>query len=121
MQDLIELAWEGRAEITAASAPDVRQAVDDVIGDLNAGRTPRCRAPGRRPWTVTHQWLKKAVLLSFRLSDNKLIQGGDAGFFDKVPTKFAHLDDEAMRATRRARGAAGRAHGAAATSPRTWC
>ena len=49
-------------------------------------------------WTV-HQWIKKAVLLSFRLKDNEVMQAGDLGFYDKVPTKFAHLSPEEMAAT----------------------
>jgi 2,3,4,5-tetrahydropyridine-2-carboxylate N-succinyltransferase len=98
LQDLIELAWEGRGQITAASAPDVRQAVEDVIGDLNAGRIRVAERQGVGQWTV-NQWVKKAVLLSFRLSDNHAIRAGDLGFFDKVQTKFAHLDEAAMRAT----------------------
>jgi 2,3,4,5-tetrahydropyridine-2-carboxylate N-succinyltransferase len=49
-------------------------------------------------WTV-HQWIKKAVLLSFRLKDNELVRAGDLGFYDKVPTKFAHLSEEEMKAT----------------------
>ena len=49
-------------------------------------------------WTV-HQWIKKAVLLSFRLRDNEIIQAGQLGFYDKVPTKFADLSAEEMRAT----------------------
>jgi 2,3,4,5-tetrahydropyridine-2-carboxylate N-succinyltransferase len=97
-QDLIELAWEGRSQITAASAPDVRQAVDEVIADLNAGRVRVAERQGVGQWTV-NQWVKKAVLLSFRLNDNKVVRAGDLGFFDKVPTKFAHLDEAAMRAT----------------------
>jgi 2,3,4,5-tetrahydropyridine-2-carboxylate N-succinyltransferase len=48
---------------------------------------------------VTHQWLKKAVLLSFRLNDNRLIHAGELGFYDKVQPKFSHLDEEHMRAT----------------------
>jgi len=98
LQDLIELAWEGRAQITAASSPDVRQAVDDVIADLNAGRIRVAERQGVGQWTV-NQWVKKAVLLSFRLSDNRVMRAGDLGFFDKVPTKFSHLDEAAMRAT----------------------
>jgi len=98
LQDLIDLAWEGRGQITAASAPDVRQAVEEVIADLNAGRIRVAERQGVGQWVV-NQWVKKAVLLSFRLSDNKRITAGDLGFYDKVPTKFAHLDDEAMRAT----------------------
>jgi 2,3,4,5-tetrahydropyridine-2-carboxylate N-succinyltransferase len=46
-----------------------------------------------------HQWIKKAVLLSFRLKDNELVRAGDLGFYDKVPTKFAHLSEEEMKAT----------------------
>jgi 2,3,4,5-tetrahydropyridine-2-carboxylate N-succinyltransferase len=98
LQDLIELAWEGRAQITAASAPDVRQAVDEVIADLNAGRIRVAERQGVGQWTV-NQWVKKAVLLSFRLNDNHVMRAGDLGFFDKVPTKFSHLDEQAMRAT----------------------
>jgi 2,3,4,5-tetrahydropyridine-2-carboxylate N-succinyltransferase len=98
LQDLIDLAWQSRAQITAASAPDVRQAVEDVIADLNAGRIRVAERTGVGQWTV-NQWVKKAVLLSFRLSDNKRISAGELGFFDKVPTKFAHLDEDAMRAT----------------------
>ena len=98
LQDLIELAWEGRAQITAASAPDVREAVDHVIAELNAGRLRVAERQGVGQWTV-NQWVKKAVLLSFRLNDNQVMRAGDLGFFDKVQTKFAHLDEAAMRAT----------------------
>jgi 2,3,4,5-tetrahydropyridine-2-carboxylate N-succinyltransferase len=98
LQDLIELAWEGRAHITAASSPDVRQAVDEVIADLNAGRIRVAERQGVGQWTV-NQWVKKAVLLSFRLNDNRVMRAGDLGFFDKVQTKFAHLDEAQMRAT----------------------
>jgi 2,3,4,5-tetrahydropyridine-2-carboxylate N-succinyltransferase len=97
-QDLIELAWDGRAQITAASAPEVRAAVDEVIADLNAGRIRVAERQGVGRWTV-NEWVKKAVLLSFRLSDNKVMRAGDLGFFDKVQTKFAHLDEAAMRDT----------------------
>jgi 2,3,4,5-tetrahydropyridine-2-carboxylate N-succinyltransferase len=97
-QDLIELAWESRTQISASSAPDVRAAVEAVIGDLNAGRIRVAERQGVGQWTV-NQWVKKAVLLSFRLNDNRPIRAGDLGFYDKVQPKFAHLDDEAMRAT----------------------
>ena len=97
-QNLIDLAWEGRAQITATSAPEVRAAVDEVIADLNAGRIRVAERQGVGQWTV-NQWVKKAVLLSFRLNDNKTMRAGELGFFDKVPTKFSHLDEEQMRAT----------------------
>ena len=98
LQHTIDLAWESRADITAANAPQVRAAVDAVIKDLNAGRLRVAERQGVGQWTV-NQWVKKAVLLSFRLTDNKVMRAGDLGFFDKVQTKFAHLDEAAMRNT----------------------
>ncbi|MCA3002926.1 MAG: 2,3,4,5-tetrahydropyridine-2,6-dicarboxylate N-succinyltransferase [Rhodocyclaceae bacterium] len=98
LQTTIDGAWELRAGFSPASHPaDVREAVDHVISDLNAGRLRVAEKLGGE-W-VTHQWIKKAVLLSFRLKDNVRIEAGDLGFFDKVDTKFAKLDDAAMRAT----------------------
>jgi 2,3,4,5-tetrahydropyridine-2,6-dicarboxylate N-succinyltransferase len=98
LQDIIDLAWEGRAQITATSAPDVRIAVEQVIDELNAGRLRVAEREGVGQWKV-NQWVKKAVLLSFRLSENKVMHAGDLAFFDKVPVKFAHLDDDQLRAT----------------------
>ncbi len=97
LQSVIELAWESRAQISAVSAPEVREAVEDVIGELNAGRVRVAERQGVGQWTV-NQWVKKAVLLSFRLNDNRVMHAGDLSFFDKVPTKFSHLSDEQMRA-----------------------
>ena len=97
-QNLSDLAWEGRNQITATSAPDVRQAVDEVIADLNAGRIRVAERQGVGRWTV-NQWVKKAVLLSFRLNDNHVMRAGDLSFFDKVETKFGHVSEDAMRAT----------------------
>ncbi|MCA3000452.1 MAG: 2,3,4,5-tetrahydropyridine-2,6-dicarboxylate N-succinyltransferase [Burkholderiales bacterium] len=98
IQTTIDRAWELRASFSPTSHPaDVGEAVDQVISDLNAGRLRVAEKLGGE-W-VTHQWIKKAVLLSFRLKDNVRIEAGDLGFFDKVETKFARLDDAAMRAT----------------------
>jgi 2,3,4,5-tetrahydropyridine-2-carboxylate N-succinyltransferase len=97
-QAIIDLAWESRSSISAINAPEVREAVEGVISDLNGGRLRVAERQGVGEWTV-NQWVKKAVLLSFRLNDNKIMRAGDLGFFDKVPTKFAHLDEAAMRAT----------------------
>ncbi len=69
-----------------------------MIRELNAGRLRVAERQSVGQWTV-NQWVKKAVLLSFRLSDNKVMRAGDLGFYDKVQTKFAHLDDAQMRAT----------------------
>jgi 2,3,4,5-tetrahydropyridine-2,6-dicarboxylate N-succinyltransferase len=98
LQSIIDLAWESRATLDAAKAPELRDAVEKVIADLNAGRLRVAERKGVGQWTV-NQWVKKAVLLSFRLTDNKIMRAGDLGFFDKVDTKFAHLDEAAMRAT----------------------
>jgi 2,3,4,5-tetrahydropyridine-2-carboxylate N-succinyltransferase len=94
----IDNAWESRTNFSPANHPaEVREAVEHVIADLNAGRLRVAEKVGAE-W-VTHQWVKKAVLLSFRLKDNVRIAAGDLGFFDKVETKFANLDEAAMRAT----------------------
>ncbi len=98
LQSTIDLAWENRASINAANSPEIYRAVEQVIADLNAGRLRVAQREGVGQWTV-NQWVKKAVLLSFRLNDNKVIRAGDLGFFDKVSPKFVHLDEDAMRAT----------------------
>ena len=92
------MAWDSRAEISAVNAPQVRDAVEQVIADLNAGRLRVADRQAVGEWTV-NQWVKKAVLLSFRLNDNQVVKAGDLQFFDKVQTKFANLDEAAMRAT----------------------
>ena len=99
LQTTIDKAWENRASMDPAGAPaEVRDAVQHVIAELNAGRLRVASREGPGKWT-THQWIKKAVLLSFRLSDNVIIKAGDLGFYDKVSTKFAHLDADAMKAS----------------------
>jgi 2,3,4,5-tetrahydropyridine-2-carboxylate N-succinyltransferase len=97
LQSTIDLAWDSRASLGPASAPEVREAVEQVIADLNAGRLRVAERQDVGRWTV-NQWVKKAVLLSFRLTDNQLMHAGDLAFFDKVKTKFAHLDEAAVRA-----------------------
>jgi 2,3,4,5-tetrahydropyridine-2-carboxylate N-succinyltransferase len=97
LQSLIDAAWEDRAKFSPTDAPaDVRAAVESVIEDLNAGRVRVATREGVGQWTV-HQWVKKAVLLSFRLNDNEAMHAGKLTFFDKVQPKFAHLDDSALR------------------------
>ena len=99
LQTTIDAAWEDRANLSPSSAPkEVQDAVEHVIAQLNNGtlRVATREAVGK--WTV-HQWIKKAVLLSFRLNDNVAINAGDLGFYDKVPTKFAGLSAEELAAT----------------------
>jgi len=99
LQTLIDNAWENRAQLSPTSAPkEVVDAVEHVIAELNNGKLRVATREGVGQWTV-HQWIKKAVLLSFRLKDNEIIRAGDLGFYDKVQTKFAHLSPEEMKAT----------------------
>lgn len=99
LQQVIEAAWEDRTKLSPKSAPqDITDAVDSVIAQLNNGTLRVATRASVGQWTV-HQWVKKAVLLSFRLKDNELVRAGDLGFYDKVPTKFADLSAEEMAAT----------------------
>ncbi|HUR87708.1 MAG TPA: 2,3,4,5-tetrahydropyridine-2,6-dicarboxylate N-succinyltransferase [Ramlibacter sp.] len=99
LQTLIDTAWENRTQLSAASAPrEVTEAVEHVISELNKGRLRVATRESVGKWTV-HQWIKKAVLLSFRLRDNEVIHSGDLAFYDKVPTKFSHLSPEQLAAT----------------------
>ena len=99
LQTLIDNAWDNRASLSPSAAPkEGVDAVEHVIAELNTGRLRVATREGVGQWTV-HQWIKKAVLLSFRLKDNELMKAGDLGFFDKVPTKFAHLSADEMAAT----------------------
>jgi 2,3,4,5-tetrahydropyridine-2-carboxylate N-succinyltransferase len=98
LQSTIDAAWERRTEINAANAPQVREAVEAVIAALNGGRLRVAERRGVGEWVV-NQWVKKAVLLSFRLTDNQPMHAGDLAFFDKVKTKFSQLDEAEMRAS----------------------
>ncbi|MBC7719731.1 MAG: 2,3,4,5-tetrahydropyridine-2,6-dicarboxylate N-succinyltransferase [Chitinophagaceae bacterium] len=99
LEATINAAWEARADLSPKAAPQsVLTAVDDAISMLNSGKIRVATRTGVGQWTV-HQWIKKAVLLSFRLKDNELMRAGDLGFFDKVKTKFAHLSEDEMRAS----------------------
>ena len=97
-QNIIETAWEQRTSLSVTSAPtEVRNAVNCIINDLDAGKL-RVAEKIDGQW-VTHQWIKKAVLLSFRLNDNVEIRSGELGFFDKVPTKYGSMTEAEIRAT----------------------
>ena len=92
LQNVIESAFERRAEITPANVDTVtREAVNQVISLLDSGAL-RVAEKIDGQW-VTHQWLKKAVLLSFRINDNQVIDGAESRYFDKVPMKFADYDE----------------------------
>ena len=99
-QSIIEQAWENRASLNPQSEDAaIKSAVDSVIGKLDCGQL-RVAEKIDGEW-VTHQWLKKAVLLSFRLNDNAVMNeagNNNARYFDKVPTKFADYSDADFRA-----------------------
>jgi len=86
-KDIIDAAWEGRGTIHAGNASaGLRAAVEEAIAGLDSGKLRVAEKSGRE-W-VTHQWLKKAVLLSFRLEDNRVIDGAATRYYDKVAPKF---------------------------------
>ncbi|MDN3646336.1 2,3,4,5-tetrahydropyridine-2,6-dicarboxylate N-succinyltransferase [Pontixanthobacter aestiaquae] len=97
LETAIEAAWEDRANVTPDSS-EVRTDVDAALAMLDSGKGRVAEPDGNGGWTV-NQWLKKAVLLSFRLNDNVVMDGGSAGApaYDKVPSKFAGWDDARFR------------------------
>lgn len=94
LQNAIEQAWENRSEISPDTASDnIKEAVNKVLQQLDSGSL-RVAEKKDGDWLV-HQWLKKAVLLSFRLSNNQLVGDDDAiRYFDKVPLKFDNYTEE---------------------------
>ena len=95
----VEAAWETREAITPATVGEVRDAVDAALDLLDRGEV-RVAEKADGKWIV-NQWLKKAVLLSFRLNDMTTIPGApgmNANWFDKVPSKFEGWDDARFRA-----------------------
>ncbi|RBP15907.1 2,3,4,5-tetrahydropyridine-2,6-dicarboxylate N-succinyltransferase [Roseiarcus fermentans] len=102
LQTVIEQAWESRAAINPQTTGDVREAVEIALDQLDSGKARVAEkiagASGPNSWKV-NQWLKKAVLLSFRLNDNSIIDGGPAGatWFDKIPSKFAGWGENRFR------------------------
>ncbi len=103
MSDLeatINQAWDERDSISPGSASDdVKQAVDSAIAMLDSGKARVAEPKGVGQWQV-NEWLKKAVLLSFRLRDNEVMPaGGFTNFFDKVPSKFADMSANEFQAS----------------------
>lgn len=94
-QSIIEAAFEDRANINPSNATaEVKSTVESVLADLDSGTLRvASRIGDTQNWEV-HQWLKMAVLLSFRLEDNVLLDDGVAKYFDKVPTKFANYSEQ---------------------------
>ena len=96
LESLIDEAFERRAEITPNQVPrDLADALSEILDGLNQGRL-RVAEKIDGSW-VTHQWLKKAVLLYFRAHDNRVIDAGVTKYFDKVPLRFAGLSEAEFR------------------------
>lgn len=98
-QSIIEAAFEDRANINPANATaDIKATVASVLDDLDAGKLRVASRIGDTQQWETHQWIKKAVLLSFRLKDNYLMDDGVTRYFDKVDPKFANYTEEDFKA-----------------------
>jgi len=96
---IIEAAFEDRANINPANASaEIKSTVASVLADLDSGKLRVASRIGDTQQWETHQWLKKAVLLSFRLDDNVLMDDGVTKYFDKVPPKFANYTEEDFKA-----------------------
>jgi 2,3,4,5-tetrahydropyridine-2,6-dicarboxylate N-succinyltransferase len=97
IQQIIETAFERRAEITPRNVdPQLKEAINHVIAQIDQGTLRVAERQSVGQW-ITHQWLKKAVLLSFRIEDNNFIKGGFTNYYDKVPSKFADYNSRDFR------------------------
>lgn len=97
LQSIIEAAFENRADITPANVdPSVKSAVLEAIDLIDSGEA-RVAEPTDNGWRV-NEWLKKAVLLSFRIRDNQVMPGGSTQYYDKVDSKFAGSSREELAA-----------------------
>jgi 2,3,4,5-tetrahydropyridine-2-carboxylate N-succinyltransferase len=97
LQSIIDQAWENRAGISTKNASsELREAVAETLDLLDNGKLRVAEKKGEE-W-ITHQWAKKAVLLSFRLDDNAVVRDGYTNYFDKVSPKFAGYGDRDFRA-----------------------
>jgi 2,3,4,5-tetrahydropyridine-2,6-dicarboxylate N-succinyltransferase len=96
---IIEAAFEDRANINPSNASaEIKSTVNSIIADLDTGKLRVASRIGDSQNWETHQWLKKAVLLSFRLEENVLMDDGVTKYFDKVPPKFANYSEADFKA-----------------------
>ena len=103
LEDIINEAWQNRKSITIKTEGDIRNSVVDALKGLDSGKYRVAEPNGEHQWKV-NQWLKKAVLLSFRLNDMSLISGapvspeiGESNWWDKIPSKFSGLTEQDFR------------------------
>ena len=96
LKTIIEEAFDRRADITPRNVDaNLKESIAQVLNMLDGGKL-RVAEKINGDW-VTHQWIKKAVLLSFRIEDNSFIKGGFSNYFDKVPSKFADYSSRDFR------------------------
>ena len=98
LETIINAAWEARTDAAFIQKPEVKEAVAHTLEQLNNGTLRVAQRLGVGDWQV-NQWVKKAVLLSFRQNDNQLMHAGDLAFYDKVKTKFSDCTVEQMKAS----------------------
>ena len=98
LNEVIEGAWEKRTELAPGRVSrEIEEAVEECVVGLDSGALRVAQMQGGQ-WVV-NQWLKKAVLLSFRINDNQVVDAGFTKFYDKVPAKYAHYDAQQFRAS----------------------
>ncbi len=98
LENLIDSAWERRADLqTAEIEGEIKPSIASALDKLESGELRVAEPDGAGAWRV-NQWLKKAVLLSFRVHSNRLMDAGPAPYFDKVPLRFEGFDEAAFRA-----------------------
>lgn len=95
LQHIIETAFENRNEINTSTTGTIREAVETTLSMLDHGKLRVCQKENNQ-WVV-NQWVKKAILLSFRLNDNSLMNAGVKNYFDKVPLKFSNWNDKEFK------------------------
>ncbi len=95
IQSIIDAAFEKRIEITPENvSTEIKDAINQTLESLNQGKLRVASRIGNSQEWETHQWIKKAVLLSFRIDNNKLLDNGFTKYFDKVPSKFANYNED---------------------------
>jgi 2,3,4,5-tetrahydropyridine-2-carboxylate N-succinyltransferase len=98
LEQTIDSAWERRAELTSAEIDAaIKPAIERSLGLLESGELRVAEPDGANGWRV-NQWLKKAVLLSFRIHSNRVMDAAPAPYYDKVPLRFEGFDEAAFRA-----------------------
>ena len=95
IQSIIDAAFEKRIEITPENvSTEIKDAINQTLENLNQGKLRVASRIGNSQEWETHQWIKKAVLLSFRIDNNRLLDNGFTKYFDKVPSKFANYNED---------------------------